>query len=360
MTAGKSQLEPLGWGPFFANAVPPAGVRFDRPARITGVEKGYWFADSGEGEPHLATLTGKFRETAVTQDALPAVGDWIGMDIHPGGANIVWLFPRRTMLIRKAAGRDSAPQLLAANVDTALVVTSMDDDFSPARLERYLAVIREGGVRPVILLSKADRCDDPAPFEKAAKEAARNVPVHLISAKTGSGLDDVAVYLTPASTTVLIGSSGVGKSTLMNRLAGSYIAATREVRESDHKGRHTTTSRNLYKLPSGALIIDTPGMRELALWESASGLKETFEDIERLASGCRFTDCTHDTEPGCAVKAAIESGALDRRRLESWHKLRREAARSGPDAKQKAKQREKQISKRIRQFYRDRDQRDEE
>ena len=215
--------------------------------------------------------------------------------------------------------------MLAANVDTVFLVTSLNQDLNPRRIERYLALVRESGAHPVVLLTKADLCDDVTNMVAEIVQVAASVPVHIVSAVTGRGLDGLAAYLEPGQTSVLLGSSGVGKSTLVNRLLGEERLAVRDIRASDHRGRHATTSRQLLVLPGGGLIIDTPGLRELQLWIADEGLSQTFPDVEEAATRCRFTTCTHAAvTPGCAVQTAIESGALSPDRLANWLKVRRE------------------------------------
>ncbi|MDX6454188.1 MAG: ribosome biosis GTPase / thiamine phosphate phosphatase, partial [Gaiellaceae bacterium] len=221
------------------------------------------------------------------------------------------------------AGRTSQAQTLAANVDIAFVVTSLGPELEPRRIERYLVTIWESGAVPEIVLTKADRLEDPWPFVATVEAVALGVPVHVVSALTGQGCDALRARLAPGTTAVLLGSSGVGKSTLVNRFAGQELMAVKETRADDDEGRHTTTHRELFELPGGGMVIDTPGIRELQLWDSG-GIDETFSDIDELAAACRFNDCTHASEPGCAVMAALASGELPRERYESWRKLQRE------------------------------------
>jgi ribosome biogenesis GTPase len=225
--------------------------------------------------------------------------------------------------VRQAAGLTSEKQTLAANVDLAFIVTSLGPDLEPRRIERYLVTIWESGAMPEIVLTKADRVDDPWPQVALVEAVAVGVPVHVVSAVTGQGCDALRARLAPGVTAVLIGSSGVGKSTLVNRFAGRELMAVRETRADDDEGRHTTSHRELIELPGGGLVIDTPGIRELQLWDSG-GIDEAFADVEQLAAECRFNDCSHGTEPDCAVNAALASGDLDRARYDSWLKLQRE------------------------------------
>ncbi|MGI9170691.1 MAG: ribosome small subunit-dependent GTPase A [Caulobacteraceae bacterium] len=258
----------------------------------------------------------------------PAAGDWVAL--APGGpgetAVIHHVLARRTAFTRKAAGSAGGMQVVAANIDVAFVVAAMDGDFNPRRLERYLAAAWQSGAAPVVVLTKADLAADVVGAVAAAEAAAPGVPVLAISSPTGRGLEVVRGHLAPGLTGVMVGPSGAGKSTLLNALVGAERMATGAVREADGRGRHTTSHRELIVLPGGGLLLDTPGMRELGLWESDAGVSATFHDIEILAARCRFGDCGHTNEPGCAVRAALESGLLDADRWRAFGKLRRELA----------------------------------
>jgi ribosome biogenesis GTPase len=242
-----------------------------------------------------------------------------------GDGLIRTVLPRRSAILRNAAGLTTTAQTLAANIDVAFVVSSLGPDLEPRRIERYLVTIWESGANPEIVLTKADRLDDPWPLVAEVESVAIGVPVHVVSAITGQGCDELRARVPTGVTAVLLGSSGVGKSTLVNRWLGEEVMVTRETREDDDEGRHTTTHRQLLTLPGGGLVIDTPGLRELQLWDvGAASLDATFTDVEELASDCRFGDCTHEHEPGCAVLAAVDTGELPRERLHSWRKLQRE------------------------------------
>ncbi|WP_369139354.1 ribosome small subunit-dependent GTPase A [Modestobacter versicolor] len=271
----------------------------------------------------LLTATGEQRVRVgggLHDAAAPAVGDWVAVR----GELAVRVLPRRTAFVRTAAGRGSAPQVVAANVDLVLVVDSLVGEARLRRVERYLAVAWASGATPVVVLTKADVCPDvPAAVAQVAEDAV-GVDVLAVSAVTGAGLDRLRALLTPGCTAAMVGPSGVGKSSLANALAGRPVAATAGIRE-DGRGRHTTTARELHLLPGGALLIDTPGMRELAL-PGGDGLDSTYADVTELAADCRFRDCAHRTEPGCAVAAAIDRGRLDPARFTAWRKLQAEAA----------------------------------
>ena len=297
------------------------------PARVAAQHRGGYvlFAELGELR---ADVAGRLEHRAAGAGDLPAVGDWVAFAVRPEerAGTIQHVLPRRTKFSRKVALNAAEEQVLAANVDTVFLLMSLNEDYNLRRLERYVASAWESGAQPVILLTKTDL--DPAWASKAAEvEAiAFGIPVHPISSLTGDGLDLVRAHLAPGRTIALLGSSGVGKSTLVNTLAGRELLATRTIREDDGEGRHTTTHRQLVLLPGGGLVLDTPGMRELQLWESSDGLSETFGDIEELATRCRFSDCAHRHEPGCAVKAAIDDGTLAFARWASYKKLQRELA----------------------------------
>jgi ribosome biogenesis GTPase len=241
-----------------------------------------------------------------------------------GAGTIHAVLPRRSAIVRKAAGNPTEAQVVGANIDTVFLVTSLNDDLNLRRLERYLATAWESGAQPAILLTKADLCEDAAAAVLEVQAIAFGVPVHAVSTVTGEGLAELDAYLGEGKTVALIGSSGVGKSTLVNRLAGREVLATQEIRESDGRGRHTTSHRELVPLPGGGLVLDTPGMRELQLWETTDGMQEAFDDVEELVAVCRFADCAHGVEPGCAVQAALADGSLAPERYESWVKLQRE------------------------------------
>lgn len=319
-------LQDWGWDDHWAEAFGGDAAKGLFPARLIEEQRGLFQIMTEEGVKSART-TGSMRHKAADRAGLPAVGDWVSAEAVPNEKVVLIrrILPRRTKLSRKAAGETMEEQVIAANLDTVLVMTALNADFNARRLERFLTVTLESGAEPVLLLNKLDACSEPGPYLEQAKAAAGSVPVIAISAKTALGLDALSAWIKPGRTVGLIGSSGVGKSTLVNRLAGNEGIKTAETRASDERGRHTTTHRQLFILPGGGILLDTPGMREMQFWDAEQGLKKTFDDIEALAPSCRFKDCAHGSEPGCAVKAAVEAGALAAERLASWAKLKREA-----------------------------------
>jgi ribosome biogenesis GTPase len=309
-----------GFGPW---AQKPA----HQPGRVL-IGFNYLYRVGIEGGEIEAVLSGRLKHRTERQGELPAVGDWVVVRKRPDedrGA-IVAVLPRHSRFSRRVAGNVTDEQVVAANVDVVFIVMGLDDDFSVRRLERYLLMARESGATPVVLLTKPDLSGDlPADIAEVVAVAG-DMPVHVINPKLNQGLEQVAPYVTAGRTAALLGSSGVGKSTIINALVGADVRKTREVRESDSKGRHTTTHRELVMLPGGGLVIDTPGMRELQLWDAGESVRETFDDIEALAAGCHFSDCRHRDEPRCAVKAAVDGGRIDPDRLASYLKLQDELA----------------------------------
>ena len=300
------------------------------PGRILSEERGQYLIASAAGEGP-ASPSGRLRhDTELDPSAAwPAVGDWVAMDpARPSEHRLIQrVLPRRTAVVRRAPGDRRLPsQVLAANVDNVFVVSSANKDFNVRRLERYLAVAWESGAWPVVLLSKSDLAADIEPFKVAAESVAGGVDVIPVSVVTGDGLDQIRTHLGPGRTVVFTGSSGVGKSSIVNALAGEPLLETAAIREDDARGRHTTTRRQLIRL-AGGLLIDTPGLRELGVLDG-DGVSTAFDDIERLAAACRFSDCQHRSEPGCAVRAAMDAGTIDRPRFDAWRKLEREAERA--------------------------------
>ena len=346
-------LNSLGWSESLQRIWDGTEEHRERiPARVAAIERGAAWVWT-EGGTTLASYGGLLAERPISE--VLAVGDWVGLD-H--GARIRAVLPRRTALVRRAVGTSSAPQLVAANLDRVLVVTSVGEDFNPRRLERYLAAVHEGGATPVIVLNKADVPHDRDEMLTELEAIAPGVAVVFTSAigATADVVRDLAEHLIPASTVALVGSSGVGKSTLLNALCAEERQDTGPVRVHDERGKHTTTKRELFVTPTGALVVDTPGMRELGLFDAAAGLSTTFEDVETLAAACRFTDCAHEGEPGCAILAALESGDLTTNRWASYQKLRAELAHEARRAgrrerladKQQSKERSRSMRKRSR------------
>ncbi len=308
-------LDELGWSPELAEQLEPGLV----PGRVAAAHRGAFDVWTEAGSVR-SRLPGRAMHDGVDV----GVGDWVGMS----AGLIRGVVPRRSAIVRNAASdqqRRTHGQVLAANVDVAFVVSSLGPDLEPRRIERYLVTIWESGATPEIVLTKADRLDDPWPLVAEVEAVALGVPVHVVSALSGEGCDELRARIGAGTTSVLLGSSGVGKSTLVNRWLGEELMLTRETREDDDEGRHTTTHRQLLVLPGGGLVIDTPGLRELQLWDVGSaGLETTFADVEELAGDCRFGDCSHTHEPGCAVLIAVEIGELPLDRFHSWRKLQRE------------------------------------
>jgi ribosome biogenesis GTPase len=329
------------------------------PARVVEQHRGAYRVVDQHGE-RTAHVSGRLAFDAAP-GALPAVGDWVALAIAGDAATIQRVLPRTSAFQRHAHGR---LQTICANLDVALLVTALNGDFNPRRLERYLAVAREGGAAPVVLLTKSDLCTDIEARRAEIVAIAGAAPVLAISALTGDGLDQLAAHLPPGKTAALLGSSGVGKSTLVNALAGADLMQTRAISGDDKRGRHTTTHRELFLLPSGALLLDSPGLRELSVADANAGVAATFEDVEAIAGACRFSDCSHGGEPGCAVAGALESGALDAARWASYQKLQRELAfearKDDPEARAAHREGWMRVAKAYRAQKKFRDRQDED
>lgn len=345
-------LHDLGWNDFFETQLAELTAAALVPARVTAESKGFYCVRTAE-EEYLAGIAGKIRYEAEGRRDLPVVGDWVGIAQYPQGrARIECILPRRTSLSRKAAGRGLSEQVIASNLDTVFVVSALNRDFNLRRIERYLALVWDSGAHPVLLLNKADLCADTAGCIGAVEKIAFGAPVHALSALTGTGLNNLRACLVREQTAAFVGSSGAGKSTIINALVGNHSLPVQAVRGGDDRGRHTTTSRQMIFLPGGGLVIDTPGMRELGLWDNQAGVARAFDDIATLAQDCRFRDCSHHGEPGCAVEAAIGNGELEPERLTSHHKLQAELRfqerRVDPRAARQEKDRWKRIHRSMR------------
>jgi ribosome biogenesis GTPase len=352
-------LHVLGWDNNWAKQFEPFAQEGLHPARVICEHRDAYdvWAEAGEMR---AKVSGRFRHDHATRADWPAVGDWVAVAPRPAeqAATIHAVLPRRSRFSRKAAGEETAEQVVAVNVDVAFLVSGLDGNFNVRRIERYLTLAWDSGARPVIVLNKADVCPDAAARVAEVEHVAFGTPIIVTSAATAHGLEQLRAKLGPGLTGVFMGSSGVGKSSLVNALLGQTRLPVQAVREDDGRGRHTTTSRQLILLSDGGMVIDTPGMRELQLWVDEDGVDRAFADVSALADQCRFDDCTHQTEYGCAVLAAVESGALKPDRLNSYRKLQREARyvalRQTQSARIIEKTRWKQIAKEIRRIKEDR------
>ena len=317
-------LEDLGWGPFFQEQTEQLNNPALIPMRVAEEQRGAYTLWGPRGALD-AVLPGRMLHEAQGRDDLPAVGDWVLARPLPGEPRAVvdHLLTRRSALSRKAAGERTDEQIMAANVDLVFVVASLNRELNLRRLERYLAVTWDSGATPVLVLNKADLCEERAELFRQVTLIAPGVDIHQTSALTGEGVDSLREVLSRGKTALFVGSSGVGKSSIINRLLDRDVQVVSHISHDD-RGRHTTTARQMLVLPGGAVIIDTPGLRELQLWDTGEGLGQTFSEIEAFAEECAFRDCGHNAEPGCAVQEAIIAGTLDLGRLESYRKLQRE------------------------------------
>lgn len=342
MGADADRLAQLGWNQFFADAFDQIADADLEPARV-GIEHNHLLRVYTASAEVLATVSGKLRHIADGPADLPAVGDWVGVCPSPEGpAQIRALLPRRTCFSRKASGDATQRQVVASNIDTVFLVSGLDRDFNPRRIERYIVAASDSGAKPVIVLNKGDLVEDIDAAVLTLREMAADVPIHVTSCEDGRGIDALEQYLADGQTIALLGSSGVGKSTLINRLLGYDRQRTRTVRQRDSHGRHTTVHRELLLHPRGGVIIDTPGMRELRLWDTRGGLETAFDEIEALVDDCRFRDCQHRTEPGCAVQQAVKHGHISAGRLAHYHQLRGEQTQLGERRDELAELGEKQ------------------
>jgi ribosome biogenesis GTPase / thiamine phosphate phosphatase len=358
-------LEQLGWNPFFQKQL-AAAPKSTIPARVMEEQRGGTYRLHTGILELTATLSGAFRKAAESRSELPTAGDWVGVRGDAATSVIEHVFTRRSRFSRQAPGEAAEEQVIGANVDIVFVITSMNRDLNLPRLERYLTSVWMGGAMPVVLLNKSDLVEDTAMQDTAVADVAAIAPgvtVLAVSSIDGTGLAELAPFLSPGRTLALVGSSGVGKSTLTNRLLGRDEQAVAAIREDDDRGRHTTVTRRLIPLmvdgKPGALLLDTPGMRELQLWGSESsdiGMARAFPEIETLAGECRFRDCRHEGEPGCAVRQAIADERLDPRRMESFRKLEKElsfaAIKQDAALRSEQNKRWKKLHKAQKEFYR--------
>jgi ribosome biogenesis GTPase / thiamine phosphate phosphatase len=370
-------LHDLGWSDFFSTQLAEAERNSEIAAARVAEENREMFRLLSQQGEFMAEVSGKFRHEVTARAEFPAVGDWVLASTRKeeSRATIHRVLSRKSKFSRKIAGKKSEEQIVAANVDVVFIVSSLNSEFNLRRLERYVALAWESGAQPVIVLNKSDLSENPEELRREAQAAAIGVRVIVTSALRGDGIGEIrelmrsdaesdsageiaAEKLRVAKTAALLGSSGVGKSSLINAILGTQLLDTGEIRESDDRGRHTTTTRQLIVAPNGGVLIDTPGMRELQLWDASEGIDQAFGEIAELAANCKFRDCKHANEPGCAVRAAVELGALDSERLESFHKLGREEkfVAAKQDAAVRAAQTKelKKVMKKQNQFYRKR------
>lgn len=322
-----TRLRTIGWNDTFERHFDALDRPDLIPGRVVGVHKTS-FRVLTEEDIRMVVPAGLLLHEDLARSEYPAIGDFVALRPSEDGGVLVALLPRQTKFSRAvggAGGRISAltEQVIAANIDYVFIVTALDADFSLERIERYVAAVGASGAEPVLILNKSDLVQDQHEFERQVRESAPDLPVHTVSALDETGVSTLRAYFREGVTAALIGSSGVGKSTLTNRLVGAGVAVTGAVREEDGKGRHTTTAREVYLLPGGGVLIDNPGLREIAVWSETA--RDTFEDIRELALTCRFRGCTHSSEPGCAVRAAIQAGRLDARRVEGYRQLEQES-----------------------------------
>jgi ribosome biogenesis GTPase / thiamine phosphate phosphatase len=321
------QLTDLGWAPFFESYFEEYRTKGCSAMRIVRVNRGNYIASNGASD-FSCEVTGRFSFQSEGKGSFPTAGDWVAASEIPNEpkAMIHAVLPRKSAFSRKVAGQTADKQVIAANIDTVFIVTGLDQNFSVRRIERYLSLAWESRAVPVVLLNKSDLCEDAESKKGEVESIAFGVDVFMLSARQQSGLDIFKNYIKTGKTVAFIGSSGVGKSTIINALLGTHRLEVNDVSELGSRGRHTTTFRELIVFPAGGMVIDTPGMREIQVWGDETGLEHTFGDIEKLSMLCRFKDCSHENEPGCAVQAAIKNGSLDSKRFASYLKLKREFA----------------------------------
>lgn len=346
----QNTLQELGWQDFFENQMENNEFSV---GRIILEHKHMYRVVNEDGE-WLAELSGKFIYNAIRKIDFPAVGDWVVIQTIPDEkkAIIQTVLERKSQFVRQAAGSKFEEQVVASNVDYIFIVNALNHDFNVRRIERYLLLAYESGANPVIVLTKKDLCEDINLKIEEVNSVAFGVPIYAVSNMTGDGVDEIKGLITTGVTVALLGSSGVGKSTLLNSLMDLEVQKTSDIREDDSKGRHTTTHRELFQLPTGGLVIDTPGMREIQLWDGSQSIGTTFSDIDELSETCRFSDCSHESEPGCSVRQALNDGTLSNDRFQSYLKLQREidfqARKVDPALARNEKEKWKKMSKQIK------------
>lgn len=320
------EMKKLGWNEEVAKQAIPYISKGMMIGRIASGYKDRYRIFTEHGQ-FIGQISGKQRFNARSSDDFPVVGDWVAISHHNHNEAVIHaILPRKSKFSRKSAGKVTREQIIAANIDIVFLVNALNQDFNLRRMERYLTLVWESGANPIIILSKADLCTDIQEKLSQVESVSFGVPVLVISTVMNSGLDQVKKHISEGKTIALLGSSGAGKSTLVNALLGKEVQKVKEVREKDDKGKHTTTTRELFLLPDGGIVIDTPGMRELQLWQADEGLSQTFEDVMYYANQCRFRDCSHRNEPGCAVRKALDNGELDKKRYENYVKMQKELA----------------------------------